>query len=412
MAYSYVTYTGNGTNRNFPFTFPYLEKAHVHVTVGFLEVGFSWLSDNTVQLATAPLAGEKVIVSRVTPKDYPPVVFTDTSILLERDLNLLAKFGLYVAQETADTAEGAVGSVNSALYEFRGVYYGPLSAAPNRDPNGNVVTTGDIYLDTSSTAPVLKIYDGSGWVPLMGSSSPNRSTAVATAGQKVFTTPPYVPGTNTLLVFLNGVKVPREDYVETSRTSITFNTGRLAAQELEFVVFSMGADFVSYTATNDAAVAALGSRVTTAEGTIASQGTAIAATNTALGTTNTTVAGHTTSIGTLNTTVAQHTTQINNLTPAILSTTTATTAISANTRVVRYTASSGGVAKLTGGTDGQFVTLFLAGGGTSFVAHNGTTGDGIIYTKDGANYTAATARSNITLMYVAASQAWFETARG
>jgi len=71
-------------------------------------VGFSLLNSSTVQLNSAPPVGSIVDIRRETPKSESPVNFTDGSVLLEKDLDLLADFNLYSAQETADSLEDAM----------------------------------------------------------------------------------------------------------------------------------------------------------------------------------------------------------------------------------------------------------------------------------------------------------------
>ena len=109
MAYSYVRYTGNGSTTNYVFPFSYINASHVKVRLnGVLNTNFSFLNASTIQLTTAPASGVVIEIRRETPKDSPIVNFTDGSILLERDLDLLATFDTYVAQETEDDLEDAM----------------------------------------------------------------------------------------------------------------------------------------------------------------------------------------------------------------------------------------------------------------------------------------------------------------
>lgn len=109
MAYSYVRYTGNGSTTNYVFPFSYINASHVKVRLnGTLNTSFSFLNASTIQFTTAPTSGVVIEIRRETPKDSPIVNFTDGSILLERDLDLLATFDTYVAQETEDDLEDAM----------------------------------------------------------------------------------------------------------------------------------------------------------------------------------------------------------------------------------------------------------------------------------------------------------------
>lgn len=107
--YSLVIYAGNGSNRNFTIHFPYLDKSHVKAKIDSSQTtAFSWLTDSSIQFNTAPAAGANIEIYRETPLNASPVDFTDGSILLERDLDLLTTFNLYVDQEIADRASRAL----------------------------------------------------------------------------------------------------------------------------------------------------------------------------------------------------------------------------------------------------------------------------------------------------------------
>jgi hypothetical protein len=109
VAYSYVRYTGNGSTQNYVFPFSYINSSHIKVRLnGVLNTNFSFLNASTIQLTTAPASGVVIEIRRETPKDSPIVNFTDGSILLERDLDLLATFDTYVAQETQDKLDESI----------------------------------------------------------------------------------------------------------------------------------------------------------------------------------------------------------------------------------------------------------------------------------------------------------------
>ena len=113
--YSLVMYAGNGSNRNFTIHFPYLDKDHVKVKINNVQTtAFSWLTSSSIQFNTAPAAGENIEICRETPLNYAPVDFTDGSILLEQDLDLLTTFNLYVDQEITDRVARAISAGNQA----------------------------------------------------------------------------------------------------------------------------------------------------------------------------------------------------------------------------------------------------------------------------------------------------------
>lgn len=118
MAYSYIRYTGNGSTTNYTFNFPYLDQAHIKVRLnGTLTTLFTFLNASTIQLTSAPASGVVIEIRRETPKDNPIVNFTDGSVLLERDLDLLVTYDLYLAQETADVAGSVISQDSLGVWQ-------------------------------------------------------------------------------------------------------------------------------------------------------------------------------------------------------------------------------------------------------------------------------------------------------
>lgn len=118
MAYSYVRYTGNGSTTNYTFPFPYISTDHIKVRVNAtLVTNWSFLSSSTIQFATAPTSGAVIEIRRETPKESAIVNFTDGSVLLERDLDLLATYSLYLAQETKDGLESGMNQDSLGVWQ-------------------------------------------------------------------------------------------------------------------------------------------------------------------------------------------------------------------------------------------------------------------------------------------------------
>ena len=120
MAYSYIRYTGNGTQTDFSFAFPYFSTANISVTVNGTAAPFTWVNSSTVKITTAPASGAVIFIQRTTPKDITPVNFVDGSVLLEADLDTLALFSLYAAQESIDEANKAIKLNSSGNWEAQG----------------------------------------------------------------------------------------------------------------------------------------------------------------------------------------------------------------------------------------------------------------------------------------------------
>lgn len=118
MAYSYIRYTGDGSTKNYTFTFPYLDSSHIKVRLnGTLTTLFTFLNASTIQLTSAPAGGVVIEIRRETPKDSPIVNFTDGSVLLEKDLDLMVAYDLYIAQETDDISKSSISQDSTGVYQ-------------------------------------------------------------------------------------------------------------------------------------------------------------------------------------------------------------------------------------------------------------------------------------------------------
>ena len=121
MAATFNQYNGDGTSRNFALSFPYLDRSHVRVTLSEEPSNaFTWLNDSMVRMNAAPPSGVLVDIRRVTPTGVLPVDFADGSVLAEADLDRLATFSAYLAEEARDAALTALQLTPSGVYDFRG----------------------------------------------------------------------------------------------------------------------------------------------------------------------------------------------------------------------------------------------------------------------------------------------------
>lgn len=109
MPLAYAQSLGDGVTRVFSVPFPYISKTHVQVRVEGAIVPYSWLSETSIQLATAPAVNAVVDRRRVTPRDTLLVDFVDGSTLVESDLDLSALQVFYLAQEAFDLGEASLG---------------------------------------------------------------------------------------------------------------------------------------------------------------------------------------------------------------------------------------------------------------------------------------------------------------
>jgi hypothetical protein len=109
MAYSYVVYTGDGLTTDYAVPFGYLVKADVTAFVAGEETSFTWLTDASIQFASAPDNGAEISIQRNTNRDARVVDFTNTSILDEETLDKDALQLFYIVQEAFDSLTGTLG---------------------------------------------------------------------------------------------------------------------------------------------------------------------------------------------------------------------------------------------------------------------------------------------------------------
>jgi len=101
MANSYVDTPGDGSTVLYPFTFGYLDPAHITLLVDGVSVTFTFSGQQTVQADVAPANGTNVRVKRTTPT-AALVDFNNGSTLLEGDLDTATLQSIYIAQEAID----------------------------------------------------------------------------------------------------------------------------------------------------------------------------------------------------------------------------------------------------------------------------------------------------------------------
>jgi hypothetical protein len=127
VPYSYRQYAGNGSNKDFAVPFPYLEKAHVHVYLGFNlldgtftselaeTTGFTWTSGTAIRTVVAPASGATLTVIRQTPSGQQLVEWQDGSNLIAADLNTSDLQNLYVVQEQKDRNDSGIAQSTASL---------------------------------------------------------------------------------------------------------------------------------------------------------------------------------------------------------------------------------------------------------------------------------------------------------
>lgn len=119
---SFNSYVGNGTQKNFPITIPYLEREHIVVLLnGVPDIGWTWLDSSTIQFSAAPGNGVVILIQRVTPVSERLAEFTNGEVLLDSELNTAVLQALYAAEEAIDRANQSIIIDTASLqYDFNG----------------------------------------------------------------------------------------------------------------------------------------------------------------------------------------------------------------------------------------------------------------------------------------------------
>jgi hypothetical protein len=107
MAYSQVTYTGNGVTKQFAVPFPYILKAHVTASVAGVLTSFTWVNTQVIEFSAAPANGAAILISRESSRAVRLVDYADGQTLTEGDLDQDSLQAFYLAQEAFDNLGSA-----------------------------------------------------------------------------------------------------------------------------------------------------------------------------------------------------------------------------------------------------------------------------------------------------------------
>ena len=112
MAFAVDTYTGNGSTTTFSVTFPYIEQAHVIVTVDgvtkTLTTDYTFPTSSTITFTSAPAASTIIKFTRSSNRTARLVDYQDGSTLTESTLDQDGNQSFFMAQEAIDTTEDAL----------------------------------------------------------------------------------------------------------------------------------------------------------------------------------------------------------------------------------------------------------------------------------------------------------------
>ena len=196
MATTSNTYTGNGTNKLFSITFPYLATSDINVylngTLQTITTQYTFANATTVEFVTAPANGAVILLDRSTDDSTLQATFFPGSSIKANDLNFNFDQVLYLAQETANSAANqstaglqtqitaATNTANAAVVTANTA--NSTANTANATANG-IAGTANTALTTANAAEAT----ANGIAATANTALANSSTAVTTANAAVAT---------------------------------------------------------------------------------------------------------------------------------------------------------------------------------------------------------------------------------
>lgn len=181
MATTQNTYSGNGTNKLFSITFPYLETTDVTVYLnGTLQTAYSFANATTIEFVTAPANGATVLLKRSTANVALQAVFFPGSSIKAADLNNDFDQVLFIAQETTNEAQAATFTASTATTTANTALSQSSAAVSTANTANSNASAAVATANTAST-------NASNAVTTANTASANASTAVTTANAAVVT---------------------------------------------------------------------------------------------------------------------------------------------------------------------------------------------------------------------------------
>jgi hypothetical protein len=191
MATTSNTYTGNGSNKLFSITFPYLETTDVDVylngTLQTITTQYTFANATTIEFVAAPGNGAVVLLDRSTDDATLQATFFPGSSIKAADLNADFDQVLYIAQETNNVGNAAVTVANTALAQST-TAISTANAATTTANNAvttanNAVTTANNAVTTANNASTT----ANGIAATANTALSNSNTAVSTSNTALST---------------------------------------------------------------------------------------------------------------------------------------------------------------------------------------------------------------------------------
>ena len=262
MATTKTTYTANGTNRLFAFTFPYFFPADIKVQLnGVNTTAYTFANATTVEMNTAPASGVKVSIYRDTNSDQMNSEFYPGSAIRAQDLNDNYNQVLYVVQENETLADETNATSQLAL-----------TTANTATTTANAATSTSNVAISQSTAAVNTA----------NTASANASAAVSTANTAATNAATAITTANSAVTTANSASTAAASAVATANaTTATANTAASNAAAAVTTANAANASSTSAVSTANTANTNASAAVSTANTSASNASTALSTANTA-----------------------------------------------------------------------------------------------------------------------------------
>jgi len=160
MATTSNTYTGNGSNKLFSITFPYLDESDIDVylngTLQTITTQYIFANATTIEFVTAPSNGAVVLLDRSTDDVALQATFFTGSTIRSSDLNSNFDQVLFIAQESTNDATAALAASTAATVTANSAASVAGTASTNASnalsTANSAITTANNALSTANTA--------------------------------------------------------------------------------------------------------------------------------------------------------------------------------------------------------------------------------------------------------------------
>ena len=163
MAITENNYTGDGTTTSYSFSFPYIKKEDVRVTLNTIGTTDFTINDNTptrVDFTIAPAVSDAIRIYRVTDTSTTASTFFVGSSIRAQDLNANFEQSLYIGQEDEnkiqDVISGGIadGSVTTAKIADNAVTAAKLGPDVSFTPADGSITAAKLASNAVTTAKI------------------------------------------------------------------------------------------------------------------------------------------------------------------------------------------------------------------------------------------------------------------